>query len=81
MGQREDRTTRTTTRCNAVTARVSVRDRVNRLRRSPDLDCPRCAGFDADDKEIGTYPTMDEAAAALFAPAAGAMLRADPESC
>jgi hypothetical protein len=30
--------------------------------------------FDADDKEIGTYPTMDEAAAALFALAAGAML-------
>jgi hypothetical protein len=23
--------------------------------------------FDADDKEIGTYPTMDEAAAALLA--------------
>jgi hypothetical protein len=30
--------------------------------------------FDADDKEVGTYPTMDAAAAALLALSAGAML-------
>jgi hypothetical protein len=47
-------------------APLRARDRDKWLRRAPDLDCPSVQPFDADDKEIGTYPTMDEAATALL---------------